>query len=352
MSAPLDAWNISADDFPTEGNSEEKLWCLLRYAVLAPSTHNTQPWKFRIHGNSVEVYADLARALPVVDPDNRELIMSCGAALFHLRTAIRYFGYACDVEFLPETRDPALLARVHLGFKCDTNAEDILLFNAIPKRRTNRQAFLPDAVPDALLAVLTRVAAEEGAWLQVIEDGDARFAAADLVAEADRIQWADKHFRNELARWIHPNRAENRDGIPGYAQGDSALPAYAGPSVIRTFDLGKGQAAKHWDIAIYSPVLAVLGTDTDTPADWLVAGQALDNVLLRARVEDVWASFLNQPIELAHLRPKLADVIGRDGFPQLLLRLGFGTEVKPTPRRPVQEVIIRPQQHTIGLTPT
>jgi hypothetical protein len=301
-----------------------------------------------MHGNVVELYGDFTRALPVVDPENRELIMSCGAALLHLRAAIRYFGYGCSVEPLPDPEDPALLARVHLGFKCDTNAEDILLFNAIQKRRTNRQAFLPDPVPDALLATLTRIAAEEGAWLQVVEGEEARYAAADLVAEADRLQWAGKEFRCELAEWIHPKRAEVRDGIPGYAQGDGALPAYAGPAVIRTLDLGKGQAAKHRDIALYSPVLAVLGTDTDSQADWLAAGQALADVLLRARVEDVWASFLNQPIEVPELRPQLASIIGRVGFPQLLLRLGFGPEVKPTPRRSAQEVIIKPHQHTIA----
>ncbi len=187
MNAPLDAWNTSADEFPADGTSEEKLWFAVRYAVLAPSSHNIQPWKFRIHGNTVELYADLDRALPIVDPDNRELTMSCGAALFHLRTAVRYFGHACDVELLPESSNSSLLVRLHLGFKCDTNAEDILLFNAIPKRRTNRQAFLTDAVPEALLATLTRVAAEEGAWLRIIEGDDARFAAADLVAQADRI---------------------------------------------------------------------------------------------------------------------------------------------------------------------
>src|ERR1044071_2504628 len=125
MNSPLEVWNISADDFPADGNSEEKLWFLVRYAVLAPSTHNTQPWRFRIHGNVVELYADFARALPVVDPQYRELIMSCGAALLHLRIAIRYFGHAYTVERLPDPDDPALLARVHLGFKCDTNAEDI-----------------------------------------------------------------------------------------------------------------------------------------------------------------------------------------------------------------------------------
>ena len=106
MNTPLDPWNVSADDFPADGTSEEKLWFTVQYAILAPSSHNTQPWKFRIHGNVVELYADLSRALPVVDPDKRELIMSCGAALFHLRTAIRYFGYGCQVETFPEPGEP------------------------------------------------------------------------------------------------------------------------------------------------------------------------------------------------------------------------------------------------------
>jgi len=92
MNTLLHAWQVSADDFPAEGSSEEKLWFVVRYAILAPSSHNTQPWRFRIHGNVVEVHADFTRALPVVDPENRELIMSCGAAVFHLRAAIRYLA--------------------------------------------------------------------------------------------------------------------------------------------------------------------------------------------------------------------------------------------------------------------
>ena len=254
MNKPLDVWNVCADDFPAEGSSEEKLWFMVQYAVLAPSTHNTQPWLFRIHGNLVELYADVARALPIVDPDNRELIISCGAALFHLRTAIQYFGYKCQVETFPEPGEPALLARVHLGFKCETDAEEVLLFNAIPKRRTNRLPFQNETVPDALLAVLTRNAANEGAWLQIVESEDARYAVADLVAEADRIQWAAKRFRRELAAWLTPAQAARRDGIPGYTKGITKLPAHAAPLVIRTFDLGQGQAAKDWDIARYSQI--------------------------------------------------------------------------------------------------
>jgi len=351
MNAPLAAWDVSPDDFPADGTSEEKLWFAVRYAVLAPSTRNTQPWLFRIHGNVLDLYADPSRALPVVDPDHRELIISCGAALAHLRVAVRYFGYSYQIETFPESSEPDLLARFHLGFKHDTEAGDVLLLNAIPRRRTNRLEFRNEAVPDALLSVLSALAAREGAWLKVVDSEEARYTVADLVAEADRIQWADKPFRRELADWLHPNRSDAFDGIPGYAQGPNGLPAYAGPMVIKTFDLGKGRSSKDWEVALGAPALTVLGTDTDTPLDWLQTGQALGALLLRARVEDVWASFLNQPIELSELRPRLAEVIKPGSCPQIILRLGFSNEVKPTPRRPVQDVILKSRQHTLALTP-
>src|SRR5215208_4504425 len=160
---------------------------------------------------------------------------------------------------------------------------------------------------------------------------------AELIAAGDCIQLADKRFRRELASWVHPNRTKSRDGIPGYAFGD--VMSLAGPFVIRTFDTGKGQAAKDRQLAEGSPVLAVLGTEGDTPADWLAAGQALARILLRARAEGVWGSFLNQPIEVSELRPRVRERVGEAGFLQLLLRMGYGQEVRPTPRRVIEEVL-------------
>ncbi len=128
--------------------------------------------------------------------------------------------------------------------------------------------------------------------------------------------------------------------MPGYAFGFDDVMAAVGPLVMRTFDLGKGQAAKDRQLADGSPVLAVLGTEADEPAEWLSAGQALARVLLRARAEGVWASFMNQPIEVTELRPQVRDTIGRRGFPQVLLRMGYGPEVKPTPRRSVDEALV------------
>jgi hypothetical protein len=129
--------------------------------------------------------------------------------------------------------------------------------------------------------------------------------------------------------------------MPGYAFGFGDLFSYLGPLVIRTFDWGQGKAAKDRQLAAGSPVLAVLGTAEDTPSAWLAAGQALARVLLHARAENVWSSFLNQPIEVATLRPKVKALLKEAGVPQLVLRMGYGQEIKPTPRRPSAEVLTK-----------
>ena len=335
-----DSWHISEEGFPVQGGPEEKLRYMLNYAVLAPSGHNTQPWLFRLSRDEVELYADRTRGLAVVDPEDRALIISCGAALFYLRTALRHFSYTGEIETFPDPGEMDLLARVRLGKEQEATEEEQRLFRAILGRHSNRQTFEDWQVPGRLLSALQASAWEEGAWLHLAEDAETKHKIADLISEGDRIQHADKRFRRELAAWMHSNRSRSRDGVPGYAFGFGYVMSAAGPLVVRTFDVGGGEAAKDRQLAEGSPVLAVLGTEGDTPADWLAAGQALANVLLRAQAEGVSASFLNQPIEVPELRPQLRDVIGRTGFSQLLLRMGYGPEVRPTPRRTVEEVLI------------
>ncbi|MHC1765809.1 MAG: nitroreductase family protein [Verrucomicrobiia bacterium] len=340
--APLktvpDPWQVSPEDVPADGTSEEQLWFALSKAILAPSTHNTQPWHFAIRRNEVDLMADYSRDLPVVDPQGRELILSCGAALFFLQLALRYLGVEPRLDLFPSDDRPDWLARVHLGPKGETPTDSILLFQAIPKRSTNRKAFKPDPVPEALLSELEGAAQAEGAWFRILRDETERAAAADLIAEGDRRQWADRQFRKELAAWVRPPSSRRRDGLPVSTQDLGPLMSRAGPFAIRTFDLGKGHAAKDQDIALHSPVLAVLGTENDTPAAWLAAGQALARVLLEAQSEGLSASFLNQAIEVAELRPALGEITALPGFPQLLLRMGYGQPAPHTRRRGVREV--------------
>lgn len=340
---------ISAEQFPTSAGADEKILFLLKYAVLAPSNHNTQPWLFRLQAHELDVIADLNRSLPVTDPENRELIISCGAALNHLRVAARYFGYASSFETYPEPEYPGLLARFSLGGPCDTYAEDILKFGAIEKRRTHRFPFLPDPVPRSLLDILEQTARCHGTELDAFTDDDGRCQIAELVSAADRVQWHDKHFRRELAAWLTPNRSTRRDGIPGYARGVGNLSSDAEAFVVRTFDLGQGQAARDREIALHSPVLAVLSTQNDSRLDWLNAGMALSDLLLRAQVEDVSASFLNQAVEVPQTRASLEAMLRGKGHAQLLLRLGFGKEIKPTLRRAVHDCLLAPRNRPIRI---
>jgi hypothetical protein len=334
------AWEISADDFPESAMTAEKWRFLLGYALLAPSSHNSQPWLFRIHEGNLELYADRSRACRVVDPHDRELLMSCGCALFHLRAAMRHFDCLGSVRILPNPDDRDLLAQLTLGREGENSTDDGQLFAAITRRRTNRLAFRGESVPTPVLLDLRAAAEKEGALLAFAPSDDVKLRLADLIAEGDRIQWSNQDFRRELANWIHPTDGCHRDGIPGYAREFGDLMADAGPLIVRTFDLGDGIAANDHELAAGSPALGVLITEADHARDWLVAGQALARVLLRARVGHVWASFLNQPIEVRSLRSNIPHVIGAAGFPQAILRFGYGDDVRPTPRRAVEELLI------------
>ena len=169
-----------------------------------------------------------------------------------------------------------------------------------------------------------------------------RGGLADLIARGDRLQMADKHFRRELAAWLRSNRSHAPDGMPGFALGFGDVMGAAGPLVVRTFDIGMGQAARDRELALGSPVLAVLGTAADGVHHWVAAGQALARVLLRASVDGVVASFLNQPVEVPSLRPELQAIVGGPGYSQIVLRLGYRTEapVRATPRRPLDDVLL------------
>ncbi|HEU5260844.1 MAG TPA: nitroreductase family protein [Gemmatimonadales bacterium] len=326
--------------FAARSRTPAQLFAVLEYAVLAPSSHNTQPWRFRVTTDALELFADRARALPAVDPCDRELVMSCGAALFHARIALRRFGFRDDVELFPDPAHQDFLARVRPAEPYEPSDEERALFDAIPRRHTYRFAFESRPIPLQLVAELQEAASQEGAWLRILEGERVRGTVASLIMQGDRIQMADPEIRRELAAWTRPNSSRVTDGIPGNALGFGDLKAAAGPLVLRTFDLGRGQAARDRDLALASPVLAVLGSFAESPYDWVSTGQALARVLLRARIDGVCASFLNQPIEVPTLRTQLEALTGARRFPQLLLRLGYGKDTAATPRRPLEDVLI------------
>lgn len=276
----------------------------------------------------------------MVDPFDRELIISCGAALLNLRVALDHAGLAHTISTFPSEVDPDLLALVRV---CDDGYSDRSLgglFDAIQARVTTRAPFESTAVPDEIQRELIAAGVAEGAEVACIDSIAHRARVAELVAQADQQQFADPRFRRELASWIDPRRRV--DGMPAFAAGVPTLLDFAAPVVtmaVRTFDLGNGLAALHHQLVGASPLIVCLSTVRDDREAWLAAGQALERILLVAARAGYTASYLNQPIETAALRADLGRTLGLRGEPQLLLRVGRGPHTPHSPRRPLGEVI-------------
>ena len=311
------------------------------YGVLAPSSHNTQPWSFHLTWDGLEIVLDRSRILPNADPGAREMIISCGAALQNIRIALRHWGYAAKVEILPHASTPDVLARVEIGGRRNRSRLNDLLFAAIRERHTNRAPFLPAQVSRRLIAAMRSAAELEGACLHQTTDAVLRPIVADFVAEGDRRQWMNPAFREEIASWMRPNSGPFRDGLPGYLFGMSDFVARLAPAVMRRVPLGRSEARRDRSLALDAPLLVALATTGDTPRDWMAAGQALQLVLLVAAAHGISASFLNQPLQVPAIRARFRTALGVSGFPQIILRMGYATTSLTTPRRDLSEVLDR-----------
>ncbi|MEU4248097.1 nitroreductase family protein [Amycolatopsis sp. NPDC026612] len=304
-------------------------------AVLAPSTHNTQPWRFRCTPAGLELHADPDRALPAADADQRELLLSCGAALFNVRTAIHALGAHPATTLLPRRDDPTLLAVVRPFAARRPDQRLVELADAIPRRHTNRTPFESVAIPASIVAELRHAAELEQAWLPRL-NAHQLDQLRELVHKGHHAQVADPAFLAEWRYWTARDR-DSRDGVPEYAAG--AMPSDNGGWVLR--DFGSHPRGRTDDS---EPLVVVIGSFDDTRMDRIRAGQAMQRVLLTATVAGLDASFISQPVEVPAIRTELRSLLGGGLWPQIVLRLGRGAPVPWTPRRSLADVLLEPHQ--------
>jgi hypothetical protein len=326
---------------PERATADEVAAFVVAAAVWAPSVHNTQPWWFRARGQQISLHADAGRQLLVADPAGREMMISCGAALFTARLALRSLGYIPEARVLPDPARPSLVARLSWPRRAAAAEYEQQLFRWVRQRRTHRGGFAPLPLAPELLAALQAGAARDGALLRIITGEGSRAALAAVVETAERAMRRDAAHVQELARWVSPPGSTRADGVPATAY--PARPEHTDPPFPgRDFAHGRGWGLPEFSFGMARPsagVVCLLTTAGDRPADWVNAGQALQRALLTSASCGVAAALHSQPLEL----PWLRDYIGAhwsDGtYPQLLLRLGTVIQATASVRRPPASVL-------------
>jgi len=308
-------------------------------ATLAPSVHNTQPWRFHLRDRALEIHADRERQLHILDPAGRQLLISCGCALFNARASLAADEIGVAVERFPEQSSMSLVARLTYREEATVEPADVsLLERVIELRQTNRRRFADEQVPVQVVETLERAAAAEGAQLFAVRDPDQRIAVASLSQRADEIENLNPAYRAELRAWT-PDDPDRRDGVPALA-----VPRVDGSSgdevPLRDFDThGKG-ALPAATRSSKDQTLVLLCTTGDSPAEWLRAGEALERVLLEVTRHGYSASPLTQVTEVPSARAQLRSELSLFGYPHVMLRIGRAPATAASRRRRLVDVLI------------
>jgi hypothetical protein len=314
----------------------EPMQTLVHYATLAANGHNTQPWKFAIKDNAIEIHPDYSRRLPVVDPHDRELWISLGCALENLLVAARASGYTTEVTY-PDRAD-----FIHVQLAADT-PQGSSLFDAIPLRQNTRSAYDGRLIKNEDLDQLQSLQVEPGVTLQFTTNPTAMDTILEYVNLGNLAQYADTAFVDELIEWLRFNKKEalsSLDGLYSACSGNPQVPRFIGQMFVAGT---KPQQQADADAAKFrtSPVAVVVASETEDKSAWVRTGQVYERLALQTTALGIKSAFLNQPIEVPELRGQFQSAIGLGSYlPQLLVRLGYAEAMPRSLRRPVEEVLI------------
>jgi len=309
---------------------------IIRYATLAANGHNTQPWRFRTSGQTISIAPDFSRRTPAVDPDDHHLYASLGCAAENLALAAASRGLSGNPRF-----DVAADAVV---FDYETGARRAsALCDAIPRRQSTRADFDGRPVTPADLAALEQAAQLPDVALVMITDRPNIDRVRDLIVSGNTAQMADRALVAELKDWMrfNPNAAlEHGDGLFSASSGNPTLPGWlAGPMFDLAFKTEAENAKYVRQLNTSAGVAVFVGAAAD-PSGWFAVGRACQRFALQATALGLKCSFVNQPVEVASIRPDLAALIGMPGRrPDIVMRFGYGPELPMSPRRPVSAVI-------------
>ena len=311
---------------------------LIRFATLAPTGHNTQPWKFRVRDQRIDILPDFSRRTPVVDPDDHHLFVSLGAAAENLSLASAARGYPGTLGFDPANGGSVIFS------SAAGQATPSDLFDAIPRRQSTRADYDGRPVSPADLSRLAEAATVPGVNLVLLTDQFRVERLRDLVVAGNSAQMADAAFLRELKSWLrfNPRQAlRTGDGLYSVATGNPTLPDWLGPLAFDWLATAQSQNETYARQIRSSSGIAVFLAEKADPAHWVAVGRACQRFALRATALGLKHAFINQPVEVAAFRPELADLVGMPGRrPDIVMRFGHGAPLPYSPRRPVDSVML------------
>ena len=310
----------------------------IRYATLAPNGHNAQPWRFRIGASQIEILPDFSRRTPVVDPDDHHIFVSLGCAAENLALAAGTRGHPGQLGF-----EPANHGSVVLTFGGGPSVP-AALFDAIPKRQSTRADYDGKSISVGHLHVLASAAVIPGVDLVLITERPQMDRVRDLVVTGNSAQIADAAFVQELKKWLRfsPREAmQTGDGLFSATTGNPTLPAWLGPRVFDWVFKAGAENEKYAHQIASSAGIAVFVSQKEDREHWVLAGRACQRFALQATALGLKHAFINQPVEVARLRPELASLVGMPGRrPDLVMRFGYGPTLPFSARRPVESAMI------------
>ena len=333
----MEEYNTSVAAMRTALSEHPETLDFIRLATLAPNSHNTQPWRFRIGAEHVEILPDFSRRTPAVDPDNHHLFVSLGCAAENLALAAGVSGRPGALSFNPTNDGSVMLT---FGGEPTVNSA---LFDAIPQRQSTRAEYDGRPVGPPALRALAIAAEMPGIDLVLITDRPQIDRVRDLVLAGNSAQMADAAFVRELKSWLRfsPRQAlATGDGLFSATTGNPTLPSWLGPLVLDMVFKADAENDKYARQLRSSAGVAVFVSARDDKEHWVRAGRACQRFALQATALGLKHAFVNQPVEVASLRPELAALVGMTGRrPDIVMRFGYGPALPYSARRPVEAVL-------------
>lgn len=333
----MEGYNAAVAATRTALTERPELRDFIRYATLAPNGHNTQPWRFRVSERRIEIRPDFSRRTPIVDPDDHHIFVSLGCAAENLALAVGERGRAGELSFEPENDGASVLT-----FGGGPGVPPAL-FDAIIKRQSTRADYDGKSVGAGDLEALARAADVPGVDLVLITDRPRMDRVRELVVAGNSAQIADPAFVQELKSWLRFNpieAARTGDGLFSATTGNPTLPTWLGPRLFDWAFKAGPENEKYARQIRSSAGIAVFVAENNDRAHWVLAGRACQRFALQATALGLKHAYINQPVEIAKLRPELASLVGMTGRrPNIVMRFGYGPSLPYSARRPVSAVL-------------